>query len=793
VNWIVEYGIGDTPTTFSALTTSPTTLTTGSTAFSNTTVNANFGTALDNITTSVWIRIRTAGTSTGSGNRPTTAIDDFILNYSTTDQSPAINISTDTIRGFLTNQGTPSVTKSYIVSGLNLTNSISLTAPEGFEISLNKTTLFVTTLLLIPESGNVASTTIYVRLKGTTQGAFSGNITHTSNGTTTKLVYVEGKVNPPPVRTTIANAKTLPDERAVIVQGRLTVSAQFGGRLVYVQDTTGGLAVFSNNATAYPTGWQIGDLVEVTGNMATFNGKREIIDPTSVTIVSGQTNQPVAPKLIPPDKLGENEGLLVKIENMNFTVSGNFAANTNYQSANCENVFATVRINSSANPLATTAIPINTRTITGIVEVFNGAYQLMPRLTTDMAVAEKQCPLTATCNPTATVIPDNGTSRNTTLDIVTWNVDWLGHTGAGFGPANDTLQQANIGCISGKFNADIIVLQEVCDTSKLSKILPMGFKYKCSTQYYSHFYDDPETAADPAQKVCVAYNPVTISPIDTACRAILTDKAEFTVSSPTNSFWASGRLPYMFTANATIDGTTQRFRLIGLHAKAGSALGDYTRRVADVQALKAEIDAKYSKENVIIAGDFNDDLDQSITTGQPSSYVVFVRDTVNYFSVTKALSDAGRRSTGNFSDMVDHIIVSNELKNAYIANSAGVSSGAGLFFIGAYNATTTDHFPVWASFNLKRSTKVKNIRETGLGIKSVYPNPAMLMITLEYTSDITGDVSIKNLLGTTVYSKKRFSTEGGREQIDVSAFPAGVYWITVPLKDGVSTVSFVKQ
>ncbi|NJN34958.1 MAG: hypothetical protein HC817_12600 [Saprospiraceae bacterium] len=600
VNWVLEYATGETPTAFTALNTTPATLTTGGSTFSNATVNANLGAALNNISSPVWIRLRTAAASTGSGNRPTTAIDDFILTFSGASASPTINVSMDSLKNYRTSLNTVSAPLSYIVSGSKLTNDILIKAPFDAEVSLTNTSGYADSLILAQTSGSVSSKTIFARLKGGTQGNFTGIITHTSAGAPTKNVIMTGVINPAAVVSTVVDAKKLPDGRAVIISGRLTVKGEFGGRLVYVQDSTGGMSVFSNNLAVYPTTWQIGDSVQVTGDMGTFNGKRQVIDPTSVKIIDGQVNKLVVPKTILPDKLGENEGLLVTLDNMNFTTSGNFAANTNYQAANCGSSFATIRINNSANPFAAKPIPTVTQNITGIVEVFNGNFQLMPRLATDMVAAAQNCPLITTCNPQAVLIPENSTPSNQSLDVVTWNIEWFGNTKTGNGPANDTLQQANASCVMSKFNADLVALVEICDTAALGKSLPKGYKYKCSTQFYSHFYDIPETAADPAQKVCVAYNATTVVPIDTACRAILTDKAVYTVNSPTNNFWASGRLPYMFTANTVIDGTSRRVRMIVLHAKAGSDTIDYNRRLNDVKALKTELDAKYPTDNLIM-------------------------------------------------------------------------------------------------------------------------------------------------------------------------------------------------
>jgi hypothetical protein len=79
--WNVDYGIGANPTTFTQVATTPDSLKTGSKLFSNTSVTANFGSALDNNPEIVWIRVVTLKRTTGSGNRPSTAIDDWNLSW----------------------------------------------------------------------------------------------------------------------------------------------------------------------------------------------------------------------------------------------------------------------------------------------------------------------------------------------------------------------------------------------------------------------------------------------------------------------------------------------------------------------------------------------------------------------------------------------------------------------------------------------------------------------------------------------------------------------------------------
>ena len=77
----VDYGIGANPTTFTPIATVPTVLAVGGHHFNDTNVIASFGSALDNQSQPVWIRISTLAKSTGSGNRSTIAIDDFVLTY----------------------------------------------------------------------------------------------------------------------------------------------------------------------------------------------------------------------------------------------------------------------------------------------------------------------------------------------------------------------------------------------------------------------------------------------------------------------------------------------------------------------------------------------------------------------------------------------------------------------------------------------------------------------------------------------------------------------------------------
>lgn len=78
--WTVDYGIGDTPSSFTSVTTSPASITT-SNVFGSTPVTVNLPAIINNQNQKVWIRIVTLSGTTGSGSRASTGLDDVSLTW----------------------------------------------------------------------------------------------------------------------------------------------------------------------------------------------------------------------------------------------------------------------------------------------------------------------------------------------------------------------------------------------------------------------------------------------------------------------------------------------------------------------------------------------------------------------------------------------------------------------------------------------------------------------------------------------------------------------------------------
>ena len=193
--WSVDYGIGAAPSSFIPVTTNPADVSTGASSFLNTEVTADFGNALNNINDVVTIRIVVLSSSTGSGNRPTSAIDDFNLSW-TDGNAPVpsltVNDNGSTSIGLpATPMGSSSAAGSYVIKGENLTGNIDVTAPAPFYVSLDNNTF--TSSVTINAADETSDKTVYVRVTPVAAGIFNGTITNSSSGASDKIIAVSAE------------------------------------------------------------------------------------------------------------------------------------------------------------------------------------------------------------------------------------------------------------------------------------------------------------------------------------------------------------------------------------------------------------------------------------------------------------------------------------------------------------------------------------------------------------------------------------------------------------------------
>ncbi|WP_406844362.1 choice-of-anchor J domain-containing protein [Flavobacterium soyae] len=333
--------------------------------------------------------------------------------------------------------------------------------------------------------------------------------------------------------------------------------------------------------------------------------------------------------------------------------------------------------------------------------------------------------------------------KTDTFDVVTYNLEFFGSDvkgtdGVEFGPTDDALQIENVAKVMNKLNADVYVVQEVSDDPSIDALIQKininGKTFdKTTSTSWSYSFEAPDPNFPP-QKLVVLYNTqtTTVKKTRVMFKEFYDEVRAGTKTLPNypggngSSFFSSGRLPYLVTIETNMGGFTKEINLIDLHARAnsGSDISRYNMRKYDAQVLKDSLDAHYSNSNLIILGDYNDDVKASVITPNPSSYESFVTDTSNYNALTLGISQAGAYSFLSSGGFLDHIIISNELNDQYIPNSIAVYDPRN--DIPGYTTTTSDHGPVIARFELKQDV----LSTPDFGSKNgffvtAYPNPAV--------------------------------------------------------------------
>jgi hypothetical protein len=753
MNWIVDYGIGATPTAFTQI--SSGTYSTGGSSFSNNTITITNAIPAGNAS-NIWIRIVALTTSTGSGNRPTVGIDDFTLTAST--NIPNLSASATAISGFNYAEGSgPSNSISYNLTGSNLSpasGDITVTAPTNFEVSTSAAGTFTDNLLVPYTSGTLASTPIFVRLKlGLLTGTYGGtgiNVTNTL-GALNANVNVRGTVSCGAatdisiIRASVPVPVVTPPPSFTAAG---TVTAVFGTGKFYIQDATGGIAVFATNIVS-TNSIVLGDQIRITGTPVRFNGEAQINNITCF-LKTGTGSVPAPIEFNPTTTslnafMCANEGSFVKIPSANFTSTGTFTTGStgsgnNYSIVPCNAQDITeIRVDPNSGTLIGANIPTVAQDIIGVLGRFvntsTDKLQLFPRNLSDLSASATSCASPSTCGVTTF------TDSPTKLDIVNWNIEWLGHPSSSNGPSNKALQQTNAQTVINGIGADVYMLQEICqynpanpndNTTSFGKLIE-GLNTTFGANTYSGECSAAvsTTGGDPnPQRVCIIYkNSVVTKVFSRPMFSNFTPTTYPPTGMPSN-FWASGRKPFMFMAKVNINAQTDTILFVGLHAKAGSALDDYARRQFDAKAMYDTLQAQYSSRKTIILGDMNDDFDKSIAssgcTQRLSSYSPFLyanpnetllngtRPNADWVPISKVFSDVFCASTAGFPDYIDHQLVSNEMVGTSLGYRYEPASVASLRpTITDYATTTSDHYATVARYEYIAPPVITSIVPTG--------------------------------------------------------------------------------
>lgn len=289
---------------------------------------------------------------------------------------PSIVVSPTSLTGFVTPQGTPSAAQSYTLTGANLNPSsgnLAVAAVTGFEYCLTVNGTYTSTLT-IPYTGGAISTTVFVRLTGTTANSYSGNAVNSGGGATAQNVALSGTVNPGPPFVVINKVyndgvSASNDEIELLV---INNNADLRGLIFKDYSSNGnsdGGGVFTLTNNAVWNNIPAGTLIRITGQTTAPD-----IDPTDFSMTLGRANTTYFTQNIGAFDISQNEIVMLKAAGSSTSGSsgaiatlalGSAYTNTNYTGA------PGYKINTNGGAIGTSqyGIAINA---TSTINDFNG-------------------------------------------------------------------------------------------------------------------------------------------------------------------------------------------------------------------------------------------------------------------------------------------------------------------------------------------------------------------------------------------------------------------------------------
>lgn len=254
---------------------------------------------------------------------------------------------------------------------------------------------------------------------------------------------------------------------------------------------------------------------------------------------------------------------------------------------------------------------------------------------------------------------------NQTLDVMTWNIEQF--------PKNSLTIEAAEEVIEA-YDPDVIAVQEISSGSSFNTLIENldGWegtlvRHNSSNLMLGYLYKTSE---------------VTIN-------GDVTQLYEEDTDANNNAF-TSFRRPLML--NVTHKPTGLQTYLINIHLKCCN--GSEDRRRAATNLIKEYIDTELPDDNVIILGDYNDEIVDDVNVFQ-----VWIDDADNYQFTTMDIANGADTewSYPSWPSMIDHILITNELFDNEVETSVVTMDRC---FEGAdYERYLSDHRPVFISLS----------------------------------------------------------------------------------------------
>lgn len=351
----------------------------------------------------------------------------------------------------------------------------------------------------------------------------------------------------------------------------------------------------------------------------------------------------------------------------------------------------------------------------------------------------------------AQTIEDLNYGTDSSLDILTWNIEWF--------PKNGQVTANYVSQIIEALDVDVIAVQEVSDTNVFKSMLS-------NIEGYEGYFKSSWFAG-----LAYIYKTETIQ---------IDDIYEIYTTSP---YWSPfPRSPMVMEMSFK----GEDYIIINNHFKCcgdgvlnlDNSGDEESRRYKASLLLKEYIDANFPNDKVIVLGDLNDILTDNASNNVFQS---FFDDPSNYhFADTDlALSDdPSKWSYPTWPSHIDHILVTNELFENYNPTSdvqtIKIEDYVGGW--GIYDSNISDHRPVAIKITPNIISNIKDMNPIDLAL-DIYPNPTkdLVNISFSYVQE-NAEIEIYTIGAEKVYVQ---SIPKGETSIIVQTcnFPDGVYFV----------------
>lgn len=265
---------------------------------------------------------------------------------------------------------------------------------------------------------------------------------------------------------------------------------------------------------------------------------------------------------------------------------------------------------------------------------------------------------------TSQLSADTTPSAGAALTLMTWNLEWFGDTSEG--PTDETTQYDAVRNVLAERGTDIVALQEVASEDAFDRLLGDLPGYASALSGYAW-----------TQRTALLWDRSLLELVHARALSGLDD---------------AGRPPLIVTLRRKRDDFT--LRVIVVHAKAQADAASHDKRAQLALGLKTFIDLA-PELPTIIAGDFNDLLRGSITSGADTPYRAFLEDP-RFVAPTLSLDAPGaaESSYAHGRGTIDHVLLAPSASFEVDPGSVNVLQNELLAEDPTFSATVSDHFPV---------------------------------------------------------------------------------------------------